>query len=338
MAPVGPDASNSCLPSTVPVIHSIPPVPSPPRNRGDRTTFDGEVGRLNNSLPIIVYGSNKLVIVRNILDERSVIPPPSIPGTSSSTNKKDDKQQKQQQPYLNVMVYRGHRDFVSCVKFSSSGCYCASGDERGTLRVWSYDHIDHLCKYESTSALSGPLKEIDWDGSDNKRIVYVGERSNSDPNGDNGKVIQWDTGVTCGQLGQHVKGRASTVAYKSIRPFKIMTGGKDDNRIYFHKGPPFVKIPSTHEIPCEYGHTRGSVHCIRLNHSQTLVVSVGTDKSICLYETTTLSLLTKLENVHGATIYACAWSRDDKYVLTCSGDGTCKLLEIMKKNGGRGKD
>lgn len=307
MPPSGPDASNSCLPSKLPVIKSVPPVPSP--QRGERCTFDGECGRLNVDLPIVTYCSNKLIVVRNVINPDQPILP--------NHNKK-----------LSSLVYRGHRDNTTAAKMSPSGCYIVSGDERGAIRVWSYDHEEHLCKYDISTALSGPIRDVDWD-NENKRIAFVGERSGSDPNGDCAKAIQWDTGVTVGQLGNHLKGRASTVAFKGTRPFRLVTGGKDDHKTNFHKGPPFTKIPTVDSIPCEFGHTKGSVNCIRINHAATYYISVGTDKSICLYDSTTFALKTKIENIHDATIYDCSWSRDDQYIITCSGDGTCKLFEVI---------
>jgi WD repeat-containing protein 1 (actin-interacting protein 1) len=310
MPPSGPDASNSCIPAKSPIIKSVPPLPSP--QRGERCPLDGESGRNNSSQPLLMYGSNKYVVVRTISTKPIPLASPATKaGTSASS--------------LPVLVYRGHRDTITSCKFSPSGCYCATGDERGTVRVWSYDQEEHLCKYEMTTAITGPIRDLDWDG-ESKRIAIVGERAGSDPNGDCAKVIQWDTGVTVGQLGNHLKGRAASVSMKGTRPFRLVTGGKDDFKTNFHKGPPFQKVPSTDNIPSETAHAKGAVCCIRYNHANTFVISVGTDRAICLYDGTTFELKQKIDSIHAATVYSCAWSQDDKYVLTSSGDGTCKLL------------
>jgi hypothetical protein len=61
MPPSGPDASNSCLPLTAPVIVSVPPVPS--ASRGERCPLDRKTGRLHTNQSLLAYASGKLVII-----------------------------------------------------------------------------------------------------------------------------------------------------------------------------------------------------------------------------------------------------------------------------------
>ena len=306
MAPSGPDASNSCLPPTSPVIVSSPPVPS--ASRGERCVLDGKAGRINKDKAVIAYQSGKLVVARE-LDDRALLPDTGCP--------------------LPVLAYRGHHYPVTALKLSPSGAYMASGDERGMLRVWAFDHEDHLCKY-GNPGLTGPIRDLDWD-AESKRIVLGGERS--DARSECARVLQWDTGVTVGQLAQHLKGRVATVAFKPNLPFRIVTGGKDDTKTYFHKGPPFQKIPPENGIPADKAHSKGAVSCVRYNSTGTLVVSVSSDRSICVYDGKTLEFKSKLEQVHKATIYCVAWSGDDQHILTASGDGTCKLFAVNADTG-----
>jgi WD40 repeat protein len=204
-----------------------------------------------------------------------------------------------------------------------------SGDARGTLRVWALDHEEHLVKYECTGLLTGPIKDLGWDG-ESKRIALCGERA-PEGSADCAKAIAWDTGVSLGQCAQHLKGRAAALAMKPSRPFRLVTAGRDDTKMYFHKGPPFAKIPKDGDVPAESAHTKGAVFCVRYNSSGSLVASVGTDRAVCLYEGKTMALLCRLEAVHTATIYACAWSTNDKHILTASGDGTCKVFEVQEE-------
>lgn len=303
MPPTGPDASNAALPANHPVVVSIPPVPK--TERGERCAIDGRVGRLNAGKSIVAYPSGKNIIIRNIDDDEIL-----LPNTPSK---------------ISILVYRGHKDFTSTVKISPSGAWVVSGDIRGKIRIWSYDHEEHLVKYDC-QALTGVVRDIDWD-FESKRLVVGGERDGAG-NAACAVALQWDTGVSVGQLAQHLKGRCSTVAFKPSRPFKVATGGKDDSKTYFHKGPPFQKVPPENGIPEEKAHTKGSVFCLRYNSSGTLAVSVGTDRSICVYEGKEFKLLSKLEAVHTATIYCVAWSNDDKNIMTASGDGTCKLWTV----------
>lgn len=306
MAPVGPDASNSCLPPKHPVLVSCPPVPS--CTRGERCPVEGRVGRLNQGRPILAYASGKLVVART-LDGQPVMP--------------------QQTPLLPVLCYRGHHHPVTALQFTPSGAYVASGDERGTLRIWSFDHEEHLCKYEC-AGLNGTIRDLAWDG-DSQKIALCGERT--DPSSECAKVLQWDTGVSVGQLAQHLKGRVAALTIKPNRPYRLVTAGKDDTKTYFHKGPPFQKIPSENGIPMETAHTKGAITSIRYDPSGDWVVSVSTDRAICIYDGKTLELRSKVEQVHDATIYDVAWSSDGKYLMTASGDGTCKLFEFHAKEG-----
>ena len=246
--------------------------------------FDGRAGRLNASSPILLYASGKLVVVRTLRGDS--------------------------------FCYRGHTAPVTAAAFSPSGAYVASADARGKLRVWSYDNEEHLVKLE-LQAMSGPIRGIAWD-VDSARIAIVGERS--DASSDCCRIIQWDTGVTCGELGQHARGRASSVAFKLGRPMRIVTGGMDDSKLLMNAGPPFQRLASSD------AHVKGAVHAVA--YGGAVVASVGADKSVCIHDGKTLELIVRKEHVHEASIYACAWSSNDKYLLTCSADGTVKLLEV----------
>lgn len=313
----GPDASNSCLPITSPVVVSVPPLPS--NVRGERCSITScSNHHTQSSHFILVYASNKLVVCRNLLSPNEPLLPSIHP--------------------LSALVYRGHTLApVTAVSMSPSGAYVASGDEKGGLRVWAYDHPDHLCKYATPSILTGAVRDVDWDG-ESKRLVVAGARAPTDTNGACSKALQWDTGVTTGTLGLHSKGRAASCAFKKNRPYRIVTGGYDDAKVLFHSGPPFARIlpvtatansgSGSTTVPTEHAHTKGVVHVVRYNPSGTAVVSVGTDRSLCLYDGVTMALKCRLADVHAATIYDAAFSGDGTTLVTASGDGTCKLFAV----------
>lgn len=300
-----PDASNVALPANYPLVASTPPVPT--TARAQRCGLAGRSGRLNSGKPIVTYTTGKLVVVRNLKIDEALLP---------ATDSK-----------LPLLVYRGHNANATGAQISPSGAYVASGDERGKLKVWAFDHEEHLAKFDGP-ALSGPILDIAWDG-ESKRLAIGGERT--DAQSDGARVIQWDTGVSVGQLGQHVKGRTSGISFKPQRPLRIVTCGREDNKLSFNAGPPFQKVAVDNGIPCENAHApKGSVNTVRYNHSGTLVASTGGDKMVALYDGETLELKSKLENVHNLTIYALEWSDDDKHMITCSSDGKVKLLEVAE--------
>lgn len=300
MVASGPSAANTCLPPSSPVIVSVPPVPQ--ATRGVRCTLDGHAGRLHVDQAVLVYASGKMVVGVH-LDGSPLLP---------------------QVAPIACLVYRGHSYAVSAAKLAPSGCYVASGDERGCLRIWAFDHEEHLSKYECQGLLTSAIRDIAWDG-ESKRLAVGGERI--DARSQCALAINMD-GVTAGTLSQFNKGRVASVDFKPQRPMRVVTAGMDEPKLYFHKGPPFARVPPSEGVPTESSHTRGGVQCVRYSANGKLVASVGTDRSICLYDGTTLAFLSKLEQVHAATIYSVAWSADDQTLLTASGDGTCKLLAL----------
>lgn len=291
-------ASNACIPVAYPVLTQAPPLPN--TVRGEPCVLDGQSGRISAGKTFLSYVSGKLCIIRSLKEEEK------LPNSEHPT-----------------LVYRGHQYATSVVKVSTSGAYACSGDTRGKLRVWSIDHEEHLCKLEQ-QALRSTVRDISWDG-ESKRIAYAGDRLDSMSVCT--RVIQWDAGNTQGNLTQHNKGKASSIAFKPNRPFRLATGGMDDGKIHFHKGPPFQKISPENDKPCEAAHSKG-INCIRYTSNGTLVASVGGDKSLCIYDGKELALKSKLEGIHTGTIYACAWASDNKSLITSSADGTCKLFEV----------
>ncbi len=110
---------------------------------------------------------------------------------------------------------------------------------------------------------------------------------------------------------------------------RIVTGGGEDSKCLLNAGPPFKRV-SVSASSSESCHTRGAVHCVRYNGQGTVVASVGTDKSVCFYDGKSMELLKKMEGVHSSSIYSCAWNCDGNELLTCSADGTAKLISIKE--------
>ena len=308
------DASNACIPPHPASKLTAQTPPLPKTERGIPLLVDGTGGRINSNRPLIVYPSGRLVVIRELSTSTS-------PSTSSDSNNNNNNK-------IKSFVYRGHTAQVTVAKFSPSGCYVASADTRGKLRVWSYDNEEHLCKLDLSSALSGPIRDLSWD-FESKRLVVVGEGSPTDPSSVCAKVIQWDTGVKVGDLGQHARNKASTCAFKPNRPMRIVTGGSDDFKCILNKGPPFARVPPVDNVPAEVVHARGSVHCVRYNKDGSLIASVGTDKSVAIYDGKTMELIKKMDQVHDGSIYSCSWSDDGVHLLTCSADGTVKMVNVV---------
>ena len=121
---------------------------------------------------------------------------------------------------IEVMQYTQHLYPVTAAAMSPSGCYIASGDERGNLRIWACDTPDKILKLE-TPLFAGAILDIAWSG-DSQRILAVG-----DGGAIFGKVIMWDSGNSVGEISGHMK-KINSCSFKTSRPFRLVTGGEDN--------------------------------------------------------------------------------------------------------------
>jgi len=311
------DASNACIPPTHPLIRQAFPLPT--TVRGEPLFLDGNGGRYNEENdkipPLVMYAFGKLIVVR----ELSV-----VLAHDTANNNNDDFETSGGGGF----VYRGHAANVTVAKFNPAGTYVASGDARGRLRIWAYDHAEHLPKLD-IQALAGPIHDICWD-AEGERLVVSGDGLRGH---ESSKVVQWDTGVKCGDLTPHARKKDGSCAFRPCRPMRIVTGGSEDASIYYHEGPPFKRVVG--ETINETCHERGAIHSLRYNATGSLLASVGTDGGVCFYDGKTMTLINKLTKVHKSSIYSCCWDRSGMYLLTCGADGYVRLLD-GREGGGSG--
>jgi len=311
------DASNSCIPCTYPLTFQSLPLPT--ASRGEPVFLDGDGGRLNDNddtkVPLVMYAWGKLIVVReiNLSDNKTSN---TFFTSSTHTGPSGD-------PSTSGFVYRGHTAPVTSARFNPAGTYVASGDSRGKLRIWAYDHEEHLPRLE-IQLLAGPIRDISWD-FEGKRLVVVGDGMQSP---ESAKVIMWDTGVKCGDLGAHARKKGSSCAFRPCRPMRIATGGAEDASVFFHKGPPFQRIVGD-GVVSEKCHERGAVHSLRYNKDGSMLASVGTDGGVCFYEGKGMGLITRMKKVHKSSIFSCAWNRGGTHLLTCGADGYVRLLDAQ---------
>lgn len=321
------DASNSCIPPSHPLTCQA--VPLPTASRGEQIFLDGDGGRLNDNdsakSPLVMYACGKLIVVREIDIPHSANGAANGVATAHATFAPSPTSTGPAgEPSRRGFVYRGHSAPVTAAKFNPAGTYVASGDSRGKLRIWSYDHEEHLPKLD-VQILAGAIKDISWD-FEGKRIVVVGDGLQAP---ESARVIQWDTGVKCGDLAAHARKKGSSCAFKPNRPMRIATGGGEDASVFFHKGPPFQRIVGD-DVVSEKCHERGAVHSLRYNKDGTTLASVGTDGNVCFYDGKTMGLIKKMEKVHKSSIFACAWNRTGSHLLTCGADGYARLIDGME--------
>ena len=212
---------------------------------------------------------------------------------------------------LGVMLYTQHSYPVTCACMAPSGCYIASGDDHGNLRVWACDTPDQILKLE-TPLFAGAILDIAWSG-DSQRILAVG-----DGGAVFGKVIMWDSGNSVGEIAGHSK-KINSCSFKTTRPFRLCTGG-EDNKVGFFEGPPFKwkATPKTHDR---------FVNTTRFSPDGARFFSSSSDSVVAVYDGKDGSL-TLEKKVHAGSIFDACWSADSTQILTCSGDGSCKVLRL----------
>ncbi|KAG5176156.1 66 kDa stress protein [Tribonema minus] len=212
-------------------------------------------------------------------------------------------------------VYRGHNAVATVAKFSPSGCWVASGDTTGKVRVWSWDNPEHGLKAE-INAIAGPVKDLAWD-SESKRIVAVGE------GGVNMRAFTWDTGNNLGELVGHAKGVLS-VDYRQARPFKIMTASEDMRTLFF-KGPPFSMDHSNKDQHSNF------VNVVRFSPDGARIATAGSDYKVWIYDGTTGEPVHELGAAHTGSIFGLSWCPDSNHLVTASADKTCRLWNVDSK-------
>lgn len=301
--------------------------PNPSTERGQ-----GLVVNVHPTLPLLIYPSGKLIVVKNYLNPSE------------------------------TFVYRGHAAPTTVAKFSPNGFWVASADSIGKVRVWSWDNPEHLTKLE-TPVFAGPVFDLDWD-SESKKIVAVGDNS-----GLLVKCFTWDTGNSAGEMTGHTK-RVLTCAYKPSRPFRVLTGG-EDMRTLFYAGPPFkldhsnntvhtnfvncvryssngakiVSVSSDKKVQVYDGATGepageienahdGGIYSVAFSPDGNFFVTASADKKLKVWNTNTLALeqtlLTTTDPQLGDMQNAVAWNKD--YIISVSLNGNINVFTRANPN------
>ena len=216
---------------------------------------------------------------------------------------------------LDSLQFAEHKANVVVAAPSPSGHFIASGDEHGTVLIWSFPQLK--LKYEY--AVGKTVNDIDWDES-STRLLCAGDGHNK------AKVISWDSGNTLGEITMH-SAPIISAAYRRHRPFRVVTAS-EDLTVNMYDGPPF-KYSQSYK-----GHSRYP-NCIRFSPSGDECVSVGADGKIVVFDGKTLAVTKELvdeTNGHRGAIYAFAFAPDGKRIVTVSADKSARVwnLETLK--------
>ncbi|KAJ2811967.1 WD40 repeat-like protein, partial [Coemansia furcata] len=212
--------------------------------------------------------------------------------------------------------YTGHTQTATVARFSPSGYYVASGDVAGNVRIWDAVNDTHILKSEFRP-ISGRINDISWD-MDSQRVMAVGEGKERF-----GHVFAHDSGNSLGTVEGHSK-VINACSMRQQRPFRAVTCSDDGTCVFFHGAP--YKFQATLK-----DHS-GFVMDARYAPSGEYFVTAGADRKLFLYDGKTGALLRQVaataDAPHTGSIYAVAWSPDSRFVVTSSGDRTCKFWDI----------
>ncbi|KAJ1647424.1 WD40 repeat-like protein [Coemansia asiatica] len=215
--------------------------------------------------------------------------------------------------------YTGHTQQTTMARFSPSGFFVASGDVMGNVRIWDAMNEEHRLKSEFRP-ISGRINDIAWD-HESQRVMAVGEGKDRF-----GHVFMYDSGNSVGVIDGHSK-PINACSMRQQRPFRAATTS-DDGSCVFYTGAPYRFSKTLKE------HT-GFVHDVKYSPSDEFFATVGADKKIFLYDGRTGDLVRQVAAIesaeagHKGSIFAVSWSPDSKYLVTSSGDRTCKFWDVV---------
>ena len=249
------------------------------------------------------------------------------------------------------MVYAEHTAQVKTAKFSPSGKFVASGgacaaaprwhgpcsppprarpsppapptppplsaraDATGKVRVWAWNHAEHLLKKE-VPALGGEVEDLAWDG-ESKRIVACGGGASK------AKVFAWDTGSNLAEVIPHSK-KMVACDLRPVLPHRLALGGEDfPSGVSFYTGAPFKYARGIKE------HTN-FVNCVRFSPCGAKLATVSADRSGRIYSGDSGEPIGRLDpaGAHTGGIYSLAWSPDGARLATAGGDKAVKVWDL----------
>lgn len=138
-----------------------------------------------------------------------------------------------------------------------------------------------------------------------------------------GHCISYDSGNSVGEITGH-SNPINSVAIRAVRPYRAATAS-DDRTIVFYHGPPFKFNSQFRE------HHSNFVQGVAFSPNGDFLVSVGSDRAICLFDGKTGEFKTKIvaeDDNHKGAILSVAWSTDSKHFVTSSADQSVKLWDV----------
>lgn len=205
-----------------------------------------------------------------------------------------------------------HSVKVTAASISPNGVWVATGDAKGTVRIWS-SRGERIQKYEYRPIASG-IRGICW-SPDNRRIAVCG----GDKGGE-GICFSYDTGSAVGSAFSGHSKPITCIAYRPVAPFRIMTGGEDTS-VIFHEGPPFKFMKSV-----QNSHTN-FVNAVAFGVDGSRAFSCASDGIVAIYTGDTGDLLSVLDPKLPCSIWGLAPASQGTVYAAC-GDRKIRAFSV----------
>lgn len=214
------------------------------------------------------------------------------------------------------LIYTDFLSKVTSVQFSPNGDWCASGDDKGLVKIWRYDEESKekwVVKKEH-QMLAAPVASIAW--SEDGRHISAG----GDGKDQFAKAILAESGTKQGDIFGPSK-RVITIDLKQTGPKtqKLLVGG-EGNEICVFDGVPFKFTKTLRD-------QTGFVNKVSFRPDGLFFVSVSADKSVVIYDTQTLEVVRKIDKAHNKGIIDVVWLNDST-IATSSSDNDVKYWSI----------
>lgn len=255
--------------------------PNPFTTRGQSTKLD-----VSPKGDRLIYTNGRSVIVR------------PFPGLTTTTN-------------TTTIIYSQHAHPVTIARISPSGAYIASADSSGLIRIWDILGSDQTLKAEYRP-FAGTVRDLAWDG-ESKRLAVVGQGKERF-----GHFFFVDSGASCGEVTGHAK-VLNAVALRSVRPFRAVAGG-DDNNMVLYNGVPYKYASTIKE------HSR-FVQAVVYSKDGAHFASAGSDGKVVIYDGASGEVKVNID-VGAGTIFDVQFSADGKQLVAVGADGLARAWSV----------
>lgn len=201
---------------------------------------------------------------------------------------------------------------VTCTKFSPNGQYIAVGDDKGKVRIFSFnEETGEITVKKEHNMLAGAVHSIAFT-DDGQRLIAAGEGKDMFA-----KAVLTDSGTKIGDIYGPTK-TVTTIDVKP-KPYRLVLGG-ENQELHIFDGAPFKSVKTVNN------HTN-FVNKVAFSQSGTKFLSVSSDKSIAIYDSESTEILQKIDKAHGKGIIDAVWI-DEDMIMTASTDNTIKMWNV----------